>query len=150
MLTVLEMNPEGYVNRIFEGNTLEEFLKDVSEYFSSAGYEDDIESLEIILKQAKEVYRKEVNEYVYSENGDCLVAHDDDLIRAEIEGILAGNSLDVFDMNEAKEMLEYYYGENNVSKIEVIEFKHRNALDDSRRVDDIKDKKNRLYSIAND
>ena len=42
-------------------------------------------------------------------------------------------------MNEAKEMLEYYYGENNVSKIEVIEFKHRNALDDSRRVDDIEE-----------
>ena len=109
MLTVLEMNPEGYVNRIFEGNTLEEFLKDVAEYFSSAGYEDD---LEIILEQAKQAYRKEVNEYVYfdanSRRDNYFLAHDDELIRAEIEGILNGGSLHAFDISEAKEMLEYY------------------------------------------
>lgn len=148
MLTVLEMNPEGYANKIFEGNTLEEFLKDVAEYLPATyvKYEDDIESLEIILKQAKEVYRKEVDEYVYSENGDCLVAHDDELIRAEIEGILAGNSLDVFDMNEAKETLEYYYGENNVFKFEVIEFKY-NTLD-SRCVDNIEEFKATLEKMG--
>lgn len=147
MLTVLEMNPEGYVNRIFEGNTLEEFLKDVTEYFSSEGYEDD---LEIILEQAKQAYRKEVNEYVYfdanSRRDNYFLAHDDELIRAEIEGILAGNSLDVFDMNEAKETLEYYYGENNVFKFEVIEFKY-NTLD-SRCVDNIEEFKATLEKMG--
>ena len=36
MLTVYEMNPEGYEEKVFKGNTLEEFIKEVTKY-----YEDD-------------------------------------------------------------------------------------------------------------
>ena len=42
MLTIYEMNPEGYAydpmkdsEKVFRGSTLEEILKDVMEYFSN-------------------------------------------------------------------------------------------------------------------
>lgn len=71
MLTIYEMNPEGYAydpmkdsEKVFRGSTLEEILKDVMEYFSKE-YEDEPETVDVILKQAKKAYRGKVNEYVY-------------------------------------------------------------------------------------
>lgn len=128
MLTIYEMNPEGYADKVFAGNTLEEFLHDVKEY-----YEDDEDALEEIIEEAKRDYLGNY-EYVYCyEVG--FVVYDDELIRGEIKNIIDGNSLNAFNIYEVEEILEYYYGEDNVSKIEVVEFKYLTS--DARCVDDI-------------
>ncbi len=129
MLTIFEINPEGYDEEIFRGETLEELIKEVTEY-----YNEDEDLLEERLEQVRRDY-KGSNEYVYCCGAGGFIVYDDELIREEIKNIIDSNSLNTFDIYEAEEILKYYYGEHNVSKIEVVEFKYYTS--DSRCVGDI-------------
>lgn len=144
MLTIYEINPEGYAEKIFTGSTLEEFLDDVKSYFKEWDCKDDEELLEIILGQAREAYKGDY-EYVYCNEAECFALCDDEL-RAEVESIILGECLDVFNMDDAEELLKYYYGEDNVYKIEVAEFKH--YTQDPRCVDSIEDFKATLEEMG--
>lgn len=144
MLTIYEINPEGYAEKIFTGSTLEEFLDDVKSYFKEWDCKDDEELLEIILGQAREAYKGDY-EYVYCNEAECFALCDDEL-RAEVESIILGECLDVFNMDDAEELLKYYYGEDNVSKIEVVEFKYYTS--DSRCIGNIEEFKATLEEMG--
>jgi len=140
MLTVYEMNPEGYEEKVFKGNTLEEFIKEVTKY-----YEDDEVFLEERIEQAKRDYLGNY-EYVYCYGADGFIVYDDELIRVEIKNIIESDSLNEFHIHEAEEILEYYYGEDNVSKIEVVEFKYYTS--DSRCIGNIEEFKATLEEMG--
>ena len=122
MLTVYEMNQEGYEEKVFEGNTLEEFLGDVKSYFKESV--DDEEELETILGQAKEAYVEGSGEYVYfSANSyeynyflEYEVAW-----KNEFEAMVDcyENLCEHFDYYDVKKSLEYFYGEGKVKEFKV-------------------------------
>lgn len=123
MLTVYEMNPEGYEEKIFTGSTLEEFLEDVKSYFKEWDCKDDEELLEIILGQAREVYVSGSEDYVYfsanSYEDNCFIEYEV-AWKDEFEAIIQLENLcEDFDYYDVKESLEHFYGEEKVKEFKV-------------------------------
>ena len=137
MIGIYEMNPDNYLERVFTGETLEQFLEEKKSYKWQEvfGLEDEeVESfIDDRIKDAKNVYKEGSTDYVCTSGNYCEICfiEYEEAWRHEFEQCIAGNYLSIFDISEIRESFEHYYGEDRITELNALEEDEVDEIEES-------------------